>query len=178
MNIYVTSYIYIRKSHYNMNRQYLENLGQNGFTARIKRISELLIYDARKIYKSLNLEIEPNWHLVFLLLKREKQLTVTQIAQQLNFSHPAIIKIVKQMKKKGYLQSTTDSNDARRQLLQLTKKSEKELPVLEREWGKIHRLLQDVVDSDMLRKLSEIEKKLNYMGLYERYQDLKENGDT
>ena len=135
-------------------------------------MSEYLIYDARKIYKSCDLEIEPNWHLIFLLLKKEKHLTVTEIAQELNFSHPAIIKIVKMMKQKGYIRSITDTKDSRRQLLELTDKSIKALPTLEVTWNKIHRAIREIVEPDLLSKLAETEEKLSNKGLFERYQDL------
>ncbi|MEO1050995.1 MAG: MarR family winged helix-turn-helix transcriptional regulator [Bacteroidota bacterium] len=155
-----------------MEKDFLKGLGFTGVTARIKRISDNLLYDARMIYEESNLGIEPNWHLVFLLLKEEKQLTVTQIAQRLKFSHPAVIKITKKMKALGYLDSVTDSVDSRKQLLRLTEKSLKALPKFEQEWDRIQTLLQDVFDEDLLQKLSVIEARLEWEGIYHRYKKL------
>lgn len=153
-----------------MKEDFLKELEFVGFTARIKRISDSLMYDARKVYEDLGIGIEPNWHLIFLLLKKENQLTVTQIAQKLQFSHPAIIKITKKMKEKGYLVRITDANDSRKQLLQLSEKGLKELPLFEKEWDKIERIIKEFVDQDFLDKLQGIEEKLNESGLFDRYK--------
>lgn len=154
-----------------MKEDFLKELEFVGFTARIKRISDSLMYDARKVYEDLGIGIEPNWHLIFLLLKKENQLTVTQIAQKLQFSHPAIIKITKKMKEKGYLISITDSKDSRKQLLQLSEKGVKELPLFEKEWDKIETIIKEFVDQDVLDKLQGIEEKLNESGLFDRYKN-------
>lgn len=153
-----------------MKDDFLKELQFVGFTARMKRISDSLMYDARKIYEDLNIGIEPNWHLIFLLLKTEGQLTVTEIAQKLGFSHPAIIKIIKKMKEKGYIESITDRNDSRKQLLQLSEKSIKELPLFEKEWRAIEQIIEDIVDLEFLQKLSDVEERLQEAGLFNRYK--------
>ncbi len=157
-----------------MKDDFLQELVFVGFTARMKRISDSLMYDARKIYEDLDIGIEPNWHLIFLLLKKEEQLTVTEIAQKLGFSHPAIIKIIKKMKEAGYIESITDIKDSRRQLLQLSEKSIKDLPIFEKEWTAIEKNIEDIVDKAFLQKLSEVEEKLQNGGLFERYKNQKQ----
>lgn len=153
-----------------METDFLQKLEFVGFTARMKRISDSLMYDARRIYDDLDIGIEPNWHLIFLLLKKEKQLTVTQVAQELGFSHPAIIKITKKMENKGFIERIPDSSDSRKQLLQLTSKSKSELPRFEEEWSKIEQVIKDIVDHDFLEKLSEIETKLQNNSLFAGYK--------
>ena len=153
-----------------MKDDFLQQLQFVGFTARMKRISDSLMYDARKIYEDLNIGIEPNWHLIFLLLKKEGQLTVTEIAQTLGFSHPAIIKIVKKMEEKGFIQRIADPNDSRKQLLQLSEKSIEMLPRFEEEWNKIEEVIQDIVDDAFLQKLAEVEEKLQHTSLFTGYK--------
>lgn len=153
-----------------MKDDFLQELQFVGFTARMKRISDGLMYDARKIYEDLNIGIEPNWHLIFLLLKKEGQLTVTEIAQTLRFSHPAIIKIIKKMEEKGFIQRIADPNDSRKQLLQLSEKSIEMLPRFEEEWKKIEEVIQDIVDDAFLQKLAEVEEKLQHTSLFTGYK--------
>lgn len=151
-----------------MSEDYLQELEFIGFTARIKRLSDSLIYDARKIYKNLELDIEPNWHLIFLLLKKKGKLSITGIAKELGFSHPAIIKIIKKMKEKGYVSSISDENDNRKQFIQLTKKSFNELPQLEQHWDTIQQKIEDLVSKDFLTKLNKIEHLLENKSLFDR----------
>ena len=106
------------------------------------------------------LPIEPNWHLVFLLLKKEKQLSVTEISGALKFSHPAIINIIKKMKAAGYVTSTTDSKDSRKQIIELTEKAQKELPELEAEWHKIKIAVGSIFNKEFLEQLVKVEQNL------------------
>ncbi len=152
-----------------MKSDFLNELGVVGFTARIKRMSDSLIYDARKIYENLNLEIEPNWHLVFLLLKKEKSLTVSQIKQHLGLSHPAIIKIVTKMKKSEFLVSKIDDKDTRKKIIQLTEKGIIALPKLEENWQLVEDKLSEFVDEEFLEKLNQVEASLGGKSLYQRF---------
>lgn len=153
-----------------MSRDYLSELEFIGFTARIKRLSDNILYDAKAVYKHLEMDIQPNWHLVFLVLKEHGQLSVTQISKLLGFSHPAVIKIVNKMKDQGYLESHQDSTDQRIQLIQLSDKAITALPKLEKHWELIKQSIQEFVPSEFMEQLTEIETKLNAKSLFERCQ--------
>ncbi len=151
-----------------MKKDFLQELEYTGFTARIKRLSDGLLYDAINVYKNMDKEIEPNWHLVFLLLKEKGEMSVTEMAKQLGFSHPALIKIANKMKAKGYLEGFLDPKDSRRTLLRLTKKSIIEIPHLEQNWELIQSVIQEFIDKEFLDKLTEVENRLNEKSLLER----------
>jgi len=152
-----------------MQEDFLQSLAYIGFTARIKRLSDGLMYDARRIYAHSQLEIEPNWHLVLLLLKKEKELTVTQIAKQIGFSHPAIIKITQKMKEKGYLHSKPDLLDSRKSLLFLSQKSLDQFPVFESKWKRVETILEALVDDSFLSQLTDLENQLKENGVSGRF---------
>ena len=152
-----------------MENDFVQSLAYIGFTARIKRLSDGLMYDAKSIYNQSSLDIEPNWHIIFLLLKDQQELTVTEIAKQLRFSHPGIIKITNKMKEKGYLKSRADSSDSRKTLLSLSKKSLDQFPEFEVEWNAIQEVVEEVVDKDFLKKLSQLEEKLAEGSISERF---------
>lgn len=152
-----------------MEKDFVQSLEYVGFTARIKRLSDGLMYDAKSIYNHTDLDIEPNWHIIFLLLKDQKELTVTEIAKRLRFSHPGIIKITNKMKDKGYLKSRPDSTDSRKTLLSLSEKSQEQFPEFEKEWNAIQAVVEEVVDQDFLNRLAELEKRLADGSISERY---------
>ncbi len=154
-----------------MDRDFLQTLEYAGFTARVKRLSDQLLYNARKVYKQLESDIEPNWHLVFLLLKKEDKLTVTEIGHELRFSHPAVIKIINKMKRNGYVSSSMDPKDNRKQLLQLTQKAKEQLPKLEQRWDQIQTVIQGFVSEELMVELEQIEHKLNEQSLFERFKN-------
>ncbi len=149
---------------------FIDEIEYYGLTARIKRLSDALNGEARKLYAHLNLDIEPNWHLVFLSLK-EQPLSVTELAKRLRFSHPAIVKIINKMKKHGYIQSIQDDNDSRRQILFLTDKSKKLLPEYEKVWDRIRLILVDCVDSNFLDSIRFFESNIREKNLLQRLEE-------
>lgn len=152
-----------------MEKDFLQSLDYIGFTARIKRLSDAIMYDARNIYNHSDLDIEPNWHIIFLLLKEHKELTVTEIAKRLRFSHPGIIKITKKMKERGYLNSRPDSHDQRKAILSLSKKSLKQFPLFEEEWDCIQSVIEGMLDKNFLKQLAEVESKFINGSISEGY---------
>lgn len=152
-----------------MKEDFLQQIESLGFTARLKRLSDILVYSAREHYKNIDLDIDPNWHLVFLLLKENGQLTVTEIASKLGFSHPGVIKIVKKMKESYYLESITDKKDSRKQQLQLSEKALNNLPKFEKEWSNIQQVIEEVIDEEFYENLARIENRLKEASFIERY---------
>lgn len=131
-------------------------------TARLKRISDNLLYSAKDLYKELNLEIEPNWHLIFLLFKEKETLTITEIAEKLKISQPGVIKIVNKMKGKKYLKTEKDEKDNRIQLLRLTTKSKNELPKLEEVWIAGEKTISEILNNntEIYDQLDQIENAI------------------
>lgn len=128
------------------------------------------MYEAKSIYVNSPLDIEPNWHIIFLLLKEKKELPVTEIAQILGFSHPAIIKIAKKMTNQGYLDIVNHPSDSRKKLLRLSEKSLKKLEEFEAQWKVIGSVIKEVVDKKFLDKLDKVETLVNNKTLVERYK--------
>nr|WP_299485852.1 helix-turn-helix domain-containing GNAT family N-acetyltransferase [uncultured Allomuricauda sp.] len=155
----------------NVQNDFLPGLKHLGFTARIKRLNEKIVSSTFGHYSNLKIKLEPNWHVIFLLLKEKGELTVTEIANALGFSHPAIIKITRKMKDEGYLETYKDLLDGRKTLIKISNKGEKALPDFEKEWLKIQEVLQEFVDEDFLQKLTVLEQKLNEQSFAARYQN-------
>ncbi|WP_240643102.1 MarR family winged helix-turn-helix transcriptional regulator [Sinomicrobium pectinilyticum] len=141
-----------------------------GLHSRIKRLSDALLYSTRDFYKSEGLDIEPNWNLVFLLLQKQGTMTITEISEKLQFSHPAVVKIINKMKKKGYIDTQTDEEDSRKQLLSLSQKALDKLPVFEMYWEAGIKTTKDLLDDspDFVEQLKNIEEKLNRENYKER----------
>lgn len=114
---------------------YLVELNYLGVPARVKRLSESLFYGIREFYKEVNIDIEPGWHLVFLILKEEKEMSMLELSQSLDISKPAITKMIKKMERMEYIVISADSSDSRKKMVKLSEKSRKRLPEFERVWA-------------------------------------------
>ncbi|MEP1033616.1 MarR family transcriptional regulator [Ekhidna sp.] len=117
-----------------MKYDFVNELGYLGLAVRLKRLSEAMVHSGRQMYKTLGKDIEPNWFLIFKLLKKYEQLSVTEMAAKLHFSHPSIITMVSKMEKAGYLLSTVDKTDSRKKNFTLSEKAKDNLPSFEQIW--------------------------------------------
>lgn len=115
-------------------------------------------------------DIEPNWHLVFLLLKEYQSLTITDLSERLQLSHPAVVKIIRNMKQKGYIDTETDKIDSRKQILTLSDKAQKALPKFEKYWEACVQTMNELVEDnpDFLKNLEKIENKVKESSYKER----------
>lgn len=138
---------------------FLQQIGHAGLNSRIKRLSDELLYSTRDYYKAVGLEIEPNWHLIFLLLEKQNSLTITEISEELRMSHPACVKIINKMKKKGYINTKTDKKDSRKQLLKLSEKSKNQLPNFHKHWNACIKTTKELTENSphFIQELTEFE---------------------
>lgn len=131
-----------------MKSDFIRELGPLAIAVRMKRAADMMMHSGRMLYRELGLDIEPNWYLIFLLLKKQGELSITEMAEQLRFAHPSIVTMVQKLKEKGYLQSLTDSNDSRKQLVKLTPKAKRNLPEFERVWEAGKEAIVELLDDE------------------------------
>lgn len=154
-----------------MEKDFIEQLELIGITARIRRLNDVFTSSGRKVYKQMGIDIEPNWHLIFLLLEEKEKLSITEIARTLKFSHPAVIKISKKMLEKGYLQSSKDETDHRKQILSLSKKAIDSLPELKEKWALIQKVHDEYISDDFLKELALLEQSLSDKSIDQRINE-------
>lgn len=150
-------------------KDFTQELGCLGFTMRLKRISDALMHDGKKMYKQLGLDIEPNWYVVFRLLKLEKELSVTEIADRIGLAHPSVITLTNKMIKGGYLISNQCEEDSRKRLLTLSDKAIAKLPEFEKIWAAGEAgVIEAVCGTEIMSALSLIEERFGEKGFRER----------
>lgn len=150
-------------------KDFLKELGYLGFTTRLKRISDSLMHDGRKMYKELAVEIEPNWFVIFKLLIKYEKMTVTEIAENIQMSHPSVIAITNKMLDKQFLISIKDKDDSRKRVLYLSKKAVDNMPKYQKIWDAGVSVMDKVLDGlDALNFISEMENRFNNSGFKKR----------
>lgn len=154
-------------------QDFLKEIGPAGLHSRIKRLSDNLLYSTRDFYKAVGADIEPNWHLVFLLLQHHQTLTITEIAERLQLSHPAVVKIIRNMRQKGYVQAKTDLNDSRKQSLTLTEKAKSSFAQYEKYWDAgVLTTLQMLEDNPgFMEALTKLEEQISLKSYKDRTLD-------
>lgn len=162
---------------------FIEELGYLSFPMRLKRISDTMLHQGRRLYKELDEDIEPNWFLIFKILKKYKAMTVTEIADKVKLSHPSVISITNKMMKLGYLESSRDKIDFRKRQLVLSEKALKRLPELEAIWEAgglaVDKALKGLNAMEFISVLEEkfYSKGFNERTIAEMKHSLKSNGE-
>jgi len=145
-----------------MKGDFIKELGYLGFATRLKRLSDSLMQDGRRMYESIQEEIEPNWYLIFKILKQHKKLSVTEISQRLQLSHPSVISITNKMDKAGYIISVKSDVDNRKRVLSLSNKAIDKLPDYEKIWDAGTKAVEDaLVGINGLEYLDQLENRFS-----------------
>ena len=161
-----------------MANDFLNDIGYPGLTGRLKRLNDQFVEQTRQFYKEHDIDIEPNWHMIFLLLEMNEKLSITEIANSLQISHPGVIKLTKKMKKNGYLESEQDAQDSRRHLLKLSEKTKRKLPELHRYWKAGNQAIAEMLDHNqqLLEELKGVEENMQVSDFKERMTKIYKEG--
>lgn len=102
-----------------------DKTGVMALGTRLRILSEKVTKESEKIFELYNVNIKPKWYpIVYILLNNESR-TVTQIAEEISYSHVSVISIVKEMSKVGMLEEKKDKVDKRKTNISLSKKGKK-----------------------------------------------------
>lgn len=155
----------------NTDMDLISELGELAFASRLRRLSERLHSDGSRIYGELALDFQARWFPLLYLLSRQSPMAVTEVADALHLTHPAVNQIAAAMAKKGLLTSAKDRRDERRRLLKLSKKGEKVAVSLKPIWTEIENATRDLlreVGGNLLETIGRIESELDRSSMYER----------
>ena len=152
-----------------MENDFLSELGLNAVVTRMKRVSDAMLHDGKRMYKQLGMDIEPNWFAVFKLLRKHERMTVTEIADAIGLSHPSVISIVNKMMIAGYLKESRSKDDSRKRILSLTPKADRKMPQFEQVWDAGTAGFKKMMhDTDLLKTLDLLERRIGEKGFRAR----------
>lgn len=149
----------------------VNELGELALATRLKRLSERLSADVSKIYKESEVDFEARWFLILSLLEREKLMAITEIADSLQLSHPAIVQLVQELIQKNLIKASVDKQDGRRRMVSLTANGKKTLTQIQPILTSIREENKKWVDqasANMLTILTELEAALDHQTMYQR----------
>jgi DNA-binding MarR family transcriptional regulator len=98
-----------------------QNLGYLVLGSRLRRLSEAFLAEINRAYQNEGIDFDAGWFPVFYLLSKNNSLSIKELSEQIEISHPAASQIITGLKNKNLVAATTCNDDGRRQLVQLTK---------------------------------------------------------
>ncbi len=152
----------------------LAELQELALASRLKRLSEALMAEADLLYQDLGVDFRPRWFPVFYTLSRHSPMTITQLAQALGLTHPAVSQVASQLYAAGLIQDRRDQDDDRRRLLSLSPAGRRTLLRLEPVWIEIRAAAREVLsdaDADLLREVERLETVIARRSVVDRVRE-------
>jgi len=144
---------------------FLSQLGNLALASRLRRLAERLYRDGERVYAAGGLDFEPRWFQVVARLREAgaRPLPITVVAKDLGITHPAVIKVVREMEQRGVVVSDSDPADARKRRVRLTAGGRRLVARLAPLWAAFedatHELLGEI-DCDLTAVLDRLEAAL------------------
>lgn len=101
---------------------YSRSAGAEALGARLRRASERMDYDARRIYAANGVNFEQRWYGLINQLMLHGPMSVGDIAAELRITHVSVSQSSRSLEKAGIIASEVDPADGRRRRLSLTAK--------------------------------------------------------
>lgn len=159
-----------------MTQDVITSLGYLALGSRMRRLTDLMWRDVASIYEHRGIAFEPRWFPVYYLLSGGESRTISELARELNFTHPAVVQIANAMQKKGLISSSVQAEDRRTRALTLTKRGQELLTEIQSVWEEIRVAVEETCSSasaDFLTTLSRLEAASAEESLLERAERIR-----
>ncbi|UWX61965.1 MarR family winged helix-turn-helix transcriptional regulator [Chryseobacterium oranimense] len=157
----------------------IDESGILAISTRLQRLSEQLRKDGAMIYKSFGIDFEPKWFPVIFTLHHKEMLSVVEIANEIGYTHPSTISLLKELEKEKLIQSKKDKQDERRRLIILTPKGVELIEKMKPVWELVSKVLGEIADNNnnLLAAINEAEEKIAEQSFYQRALKMKKESE-
>ncbi|UFH32548.1 MarR family transcriptional regulator [Chryseobacterium sp. C-71] len=144
-------------------------------STRLQILSEQLRKDGALIYREFGIDFEPKWFPVIFTLHHKKILSVVEIANEIGYSHPSTISLLKELEKQKMIISKKHKSDERKRLIELSPKGLDLIEKMQPVWELISTILGEIADNNnhLLRAIEEAEEKLATQSFLQRAIQMK-----
>ncbi|ROH99691.1 MarR family winged helix-turn-helix transcriptional regulator [Chryseobacterium daecheongense] len=146
-------------------------------STRLQRLSEQLRKDGAMIYKAFGIDFEPKWFPVIFTLHHRNKLGVVEIANEIGYTHPSTISLLKELEKQDLITSEKDQHDERKRLIQLSPKGIKLVEQMKPVWELMSKVLEEIADNEnqLLAAINEAEEKIANQSFLQRALQMKKS---
>lgn len=144
--------------------EYLRVLGPLVLDHRFRRMTEAMLKAAETVYDHSGLQFRGRWTSTYLLLAEEGSLGVTDIADRIGLTHPAVISILDEMSAARLVTNIVSRTDRRRREISLTSQALAMKTELVRIWEELANSQAQrfaAAGCDIVRVLNEVEDGMN-----------------
>ena len=125
-----------------------QSLGYLVLGSRLRRLSENFLSEINRAYQNEGIDFDASWFPVFYLLSKNESLSIKELSEQTEVSHPAASQLITNLKNKNLVTSATCTDDGRRQLVTLTDKGRSLLNEILPVWDAIIATMEELTGAD------------------------------
>lgn len=153
----------------------IDESGILAISTRLQRLSEQLRKDGALVYKSYGIDFEPKLFPVIYTLYHKDTLSVVEIANEIGYTHPSTISLLKELEKQKLIRSKKDKIDERKRLIQLTPNGQELIEQMKPVWEVMKKALTEITNNqnNLLRAIEEAENKILHQSFLQRALQLK-----
>ncbi|WP_137904043.1 MarR family winged helix-turn-helix transcriptional regulator [Chryseobacterium sp. 2VB] len=153
----------------------INEAGILAISTRLHRLSEQLRKDGALIYKAFGIDFELKWFPVIFTIYKKEIASVVEIANEIGYTHPSTITLLKEIEKQELIQWEKDKQDERKRLFKLTLKGQELIEKMKPVWELMSQILGDIADNknNLLTAIDEAEEKIASQSFYQRAMQMK-----
>ena len=148
--------------------------GGLAISTRLQQLSDRFRKDGALIYESQNIQFQPKWFPVIYTLHMRGPLSINGLSEEISYSHPSTIVLLKELEKEGLIFSYKDEKDERKRMVDMTDTARALVKEMEPVWNRIRRVVEVITDNanNLLMAMEDVEYQLNKNGFLDRYLEL------
>ena len=153
----------------------INEAGILAISTRLHRFSEQLRKDGALIYKAFGIDFELKWFPVIFTIYQKKLAGVVEIANEIGYTHPSTISLLKELEKLQFIEWKKDRHDERKRLFLLAPKGEELIGKMKPVWELMSKVLGEIADNEnnLLKAINEAEEKIAAQSFLQRALQLK-----
>ena len=125
-----------------------QDLGYLVLGSRLRRLSENFLSEINRAYQNEGIDFDASWFPVFYLLSKNDSLSIKELSEQTEVSHPAASQLITNLKNRKLVTSATCSDDGRRQLVQSTQSARELLETILPVWDAILLAMEELLTEE------------------------------
>lgn len=156
----------------------IDESGILAISTRLQRLSDQLRKDGTLIYKANGIDFEPKWFPVIYTLHLRPVLSVVEIANEIGYTHPSTISLLKELEKEKLIRSKRDKADERKRLIQLSAKGQELIERMKPVWGIMVGALTELAETqnNLMLAIAEVEEQMKKLSFFERAKRISSKG--
>ncbi|HEX7757439.1 MAG TPA: helix-turn-helix domain-containing protein [Niabella sp.] len=141
----------------------IDEAGILALATRLQRLSEKIRAQGTAIYKACGVDFDPKWFPVIYALHKKKVLSVVELAQEIGYTHPSTISLLKELTGNRLVRSKKDPADDRKRLLYLSPAGLTLVDRMQPVWHLIVQSITQVTDTrnNLFKAIEEVEERVD-----------------